>query len=69
MTNTHTPSPPPEPTLAANCSVAQVHRLRNEKTVYLRQYPERFQLLLNIGFEWEETEVPDEWELIILGKH
>ncbi|CAN0042984.1 unnamed protein product, partial [Ectocarpus sp. 12 AP-2014] len=44
-----------------------VHRLRNEQTIYDAQYPERVQLLRTMGFEWEHTAVPDEWELIILG--
>lgn len=47
---------------------SQVHRLRNEQSVYESQYPERVQLLLNMGFEWDHTAVPDEWELIILGE-
>lgn len=46
----------------------QVHRLRNEQNVYEAQFPERVQLLQNMGFEWEHTAVPDEWELIIMGK-
>ncbi|CAM9248048.1 unnamed protein product [Ectocarpus fasciculatus] len=44
-----------------------VHRLRNEQAIYDAQFPERVQLLLTMGFEWEHTAVPDEWELIILG--
>ncbi|CAM9763675.1 unnamed protein product [Pylaiella littoralis] len=44
-----------------------VHRLRNEQSAFKRQYPERFQLLLSMGFEWEHTAVPDEWDLIISG--
>lgn len=46
----------------------QVHRLRNEQNVYEAQFPERVQLLQNMGFEWEHTAVPDEWELIIMGQ-
>ncbi|CAM9491472.1 unnamed protein product, partial [Laminaria digitata] len=44
-----------------------VRRLRNEKDVYKGQYPERVQLLKNMGFEWEHSAVADEWDQIITG--
>ena len=46
----------------------QVYKLRNEKDVYKGQYPERVQLLKNMGFEWEHSAVADEWDQIITGK-
>ena len=46
----------------------QVFKLRNEKDVYKGQYPERVQLLKNMGFEWEHSAVADEWDQIITGE-
>ena len=46
----------------------QVYKLRNEKDVYRGQYPDRMTLLKNMGFEWEHSAVPQEWDLIITGK-
>lgn len=42
--------------------------MRNERDVYMGQYPERVELLKKMGFEWEHSAVPDEWDTIILGK-
>eukprot|EP00752_Nemacystus_decipiens_P003968 g3634.t1 len=44
-----------------------IHRLRSEQSTYMSQYPDRVQLLVDMGFEWDNTTAPDEWERIILG--
>lgn len=46
----------------------QVYKLRNEKDVYKRQFPDRMTLLQNMGFEWEHSAVPEEWDLIVKGE-
>lgn len=45
----------------------QIYKLRNEKDMYKRQFPDRMTLLQNMGFEWEHSAVPEEWELIVMG--
>lgn len=57
--------PPPLPPPLPPC---QILKLRKEKGLYEVEYPERVQLLKDMGFEWEYSAVQDEWERILLGE-
>lgn len=46
----------------------QISQLRNEKDMYIKKFPERVQLLKNMGFEWDVSALPDEWDLIRIGE-
>lgn len=36
--------------------------------MYEGQFPERVQLLRNMGFEWNRDNLPDEWDVIRTGR-
>lgn len=54
--------------LSLPLSCLQIQQLRNEKLMYMKEFPERVQLLRNLGFEWDEAALPDEWERIRCGE-